>query len=136
MCVQLCIVYPIWVLFGRAHMGLSIWDTYGRSHIHTTCAYIRLLYGAYKGPQLACTSIWACPYHMCPYGIVIWVPSMSYMGVPICACPYRTHMGHIWACPYGRARIQPTQDPYGLAIWVNSSIILITCTCRSIFVAK
>ena len=67
-----CYLGPTWVLYGRAHMSLTVWDSHG-SYIGKP-VYI---------PQ------WA---HM---GLIaVWAPHGSNMGVPIFACPYTVY-------PYG-----------------------------------
>ena len=48
----------------------------------------------------------SCPYEQARihrtlglYVLATWSPHGSFMGVPLWACPYATHMGPLWACP-------------------------------------
>ena len=127
---------PIWILYGRPHMGNSytfhtwpIWDCYlGHTWVHYWRVYMRLsaldTYGragpSHKGPILACYLGPTWVYYM---GLAEWDPYGSYKGVHIWASPYTSHTGLIWAfylgptwVLYGSAHMGLTVcEPYGLA---------------------
>ena len=79
-------------------MSLSIWT----SRIHSSLGHMVLSvwdpYGSLMG-----LPIWETRKHpsLGPYGNAIWATYGSISGVSLCACPHWTHIGTIWACPYG-----------------------------------
>ena len=64
---------PTWVIYGRVHMGMTVWDTY-RSYMDVP--------------------IWVTRIHptLGPYMIAIWATHKPISGVSICACPHWTQM--------------------------------------------
>ena len=90
-----CYLGPTWVLYGRSHMGVTVWDSYW----------------SYMG-----VPIWVTRIHptLGPYMIAIWATLGSIIGVSLCACPLGrmgpSHMGPILACYLG-----PIWVIYGLA---------------------
>ena len=125
-----CYLGPTLVLYGRSHMGLTVWDPYGRDILASPYTYLTshtgLIWDCDIGPtwvhygraHMCLTvwdpygssmgvAIWATRIHR-TYGIAIWATHGSIIGVSICACPHWTHIGPIWACPYGLCRIWPS----------------------------
>ena len=131
------LIGPTWVIYGRVHMGMTVWDTY-RFYMDVPTIWVTRIHPT-LGPYMI--GIWAT--HEPIIGVSICAcPHWTQMGVPIWAWPYvtithgshigllsRPHMGQFWecpygldrmgpilACPYGQARIHPTLGQYGLAI--------------------
>ena len=116
-----------WVLYGRSHMGMTVWDSYGSN----------------MGVSIWVTRIHPTHPTLGPYMIAIWSPHGSFMGVSLCD-PYGSimglsimgpvcdvyglthmglvfgpHMGHLRVCPYEVGILAPHGSIMSLSIWTS-----------------